>query len=621
MNQSLPLLPGYSFRDYTKTSFGYPRTLVYSKGVPVPQPIFSASTRRAVELLDIQNKILDREQAAELTYGPKRSPPKAVELPKYLAMDKKVLRFSGYFREETHDWSKEEYRIRPVKVLYYLQDDTMEVIEPKIANSGLLQGTMFKRHAFPHPKGRGRTYLWKDLNLQTDLLVYSVVIHLTDCDQWTKEYLIDAGIELNEPEPIPPDPHQQEKLSTMPRKEIRARDTFNEKLYKFLTCDRKVLRFYGMWKDILNDPPEMRRVIVQYYLADDSMEVLEDHVRNCGRDPCKVLIRKQKLPVDRNELSESFPKSYLEIGDQDLTFFKPKDLMTGKDIVIFGKKIFLYDCDEFTRHYYKTHFGVEDMESIAVAEKPKPIAPRVFPPHTGIGDWEDSLQNCLSLIPKRPKKNILKELHFNGVILRYKAELITPLAYDKERRFTVTFYPNDDTVAINEDAIPNSGFPGGPFLKRNKLSKPDTGLALNPQFYEAKDFHIGAEIPASGKLFKLVDADKFVLHFMEQHPEIYPENLIEIHRRYTLEESLPSDAEIKEKNDLMRMMRDDVMKKFGSSPYPLPSFLEPACDLQHRQKMDEEFYSANMPISPELLKKVILFWLGIESWVLKQVKV
>ncbi|GFR26023.1 EF-hand domain-containing protein 1, partial [Trichonephila clavata] len=82
-----------------------------------------------------------------------------------------VLRFSGFIREDVHDYSREEYRIRPVKVLYYLQDDTMEVIEPKIPNSGLVQGTLFKRHAFPHPRGKGRTYLWKDLNLRMDVLV------------------------------------------------------------------------------------------------------------------------------------------------------------------------------------------------------------------------------------------------------------------------------------------------------------------------------------------------------------------------------------------------------------------------------------------------------------------
>ena len=67
----------------------------------------------------------------------------------------------------------------------------------------------------------------------------------------------------------------------------------------------------------------------------------------------------------------------MEIKDEDLKWFQPSDFRTGKDILVFGKKIFLYDCDNFTHHYYKTQLGVEDMESIAVAEKPKPLPPKV----------------------------------------------------------------------------------------------------------------------------------------------------------------------------------------------------------------------------------------------------
>lgn len=67
----------------------------------------------------------------------------------------------------------------------------------------------------------------------------------------------------------------------------------------------------------------------------------------------------------------------MEIKDEDLRWFEPKDFRTGKDILIYGKKVFLYDCDTFTKHYYKTHLGVEDMESIAVAEKPKLQQPKV----------------------------------------------------------------------------------------------------------------------------------------------------------------------------------------------------------------------------------------------------
>ncbi|XP_035221808.1 EF-hand domain-containing protein 1-like isoform X2 [Stegodyphus dumicola] len=542
MNQSLPFLPGYSFRDPTKTRFVFPRTLVYSKGVPVPKPIASTTAKAAAELLEAQNKIPDTEFLATLTYGPKRTTPKEVSLPRYLAMDKKVLRFMGYIRDDMEDIWGEKYRIRPVKVLYYLQNDTMEVIEPKTENSGLFQGTLFKRQKFPHPDGKGRLYLWKDLNLGNTVRVYGVTIHLTDCDQWTREYLINAGIELHEAEPMPSDPHTEERRAMEGRKEVVSCKVEDDKLYKFLTRDRKVLRFYGTWQDILSDPPEMRRVILQYYLADDTMELLEDHPPNCGRDPVKVLVRKQKIPVDRNELSANFPLSYMEIKDEDLRWFQPDDFRTGKDVIILGKKIFLHDCDEFTRQYYKTHYGVEDMESIAVAEKPKPQPPTIFPPHTGIGTWDDSLQNCLHIIPKPVKKDLLKELHFDGITLRFKARLVSPIEDDKIRRFLITFFPSDDAVAINEESIPNSGFPGGCFLKRSKLPVLQGNASVKPVYYKADDFYVGAQIRASGKLFELIDADHFVLTFMEQHPELYSVEHIETHKKGVLPSKQKSES-------------------------------------------------------------------------------
>lgn len=85
----------------------------------------------------------------------------------------------------------------------------------------------------------------------------------------------------------------------------------------------------------------------------------------------------------------------------------------------------------------------------------------------------------------------------------------------------VTFFPSDDTVSITEESIPNSGFPGGAFLKRSKVPKPESREGSRPTHYGAEDFCIGEEIRACGKLFKLMDADRFVLNFMEQHPELF----------------------------------------------------------------------------------------------------
>lgn len=47
-----------------------------------------------------------------------------------------------------------------------------------------------------------------------------------------------------------------------------------------------------------------------------------------------------------------------------------------------------------------------------------------LPPYNGFGSLEDSLQNCLHLIPEPPKKNVIKMLE-NDQVLRYCARLVS----------------------------------------------------------------------------------------------------------------------------------------------------------------------------------------------------
>lgn len=49
---------------------------------------------------------------------------------------------------------------------------------------------------------------------------------------------------------------------------------------------------------------------------------------------------------------------------------------------------------------------------------------QVIPPYNGFGIPEDSLQNCLSLFPKPPRKDIIKMLENNLKVLRYQVALV-----------------------------------------------------------------------------------------------------------------------------------------------------------------------------------------------------
>ena len=51
-----------------------------------------------------------------------------------------VLKFNAYFKQTVHESQNEYYRVRPVDIYYYLEDDSIAVIEPHVENSGMPQG-------------------------------------------------------------------------------------------------------------------------------------------------------------------------------------------------------------------------------------------------------------------------------------------------------------------------------------------------------------------------------------------------------------------------------------------------------------------------------------------------
>lgn len=72
---------------------------------------------------------------------------------------------------------------------------------------------------------------------------------------------------------------------------------------------------------------------------------------------------------------EDFPQCVLEISDQEvLEWYTAKDFIVGKPLTILGRTFFIYDCDPFTRRYYKEKFGISDLPRVDVSKKePPPI--------------------------------------------------------------------------------------------------------------------------------------------------------------------------------------------------------------------------------------------------------
>lgn len=66
----------------------------------------------------------------------------------------------------------EHFRIRYVNIIYFLEDDTISVIEPPVDNAGFLQGKLVSRGKIAK-NVKGDTLYWKDLNVGIDVCTFN----------------------------------------------------------------------------------------------------------------------------------------------------------------------------------------------------------------------------------------------------------------------------------------------------------------------------------------------------------------------------------------------------------------------------------------------------------------
>ncbi|XP_053564897.1 EF-hand domain-containing protein 1 isoform X2 [Bombina bombina] len=526
----LPFLPGNTYRDPTKSAYHRSQTLMYRNGYSRPLLPTVGIGREPITYNQLSQADLDElaNKLPTLTYGQSKQAPQSDFVPAHVAFDKKVLRFDAFFQEVVPMSPEEYYRVRRVFVYYYLEDDSMSVVEPPVENSGIPQGTFVKRQR--HPKNDvGDHYHWKDLNLGVNITLYGRTFRIVNCNKFTQEFLESEGIELNTPEHIPTDPFTLRRVQ--PDRTYTTPSDF-DKLKQFLTMDRKVLRFFALWDDSQSMFGETRRVIIHYYLMDDTVEIREVHERNDGRDPFPVLMKRQHLPKSMKDLKDTFPGCILEISDQEVTnWYSPRDFAVGKTITILGRKFLIYDCDAYTQDYYRDNLGTTDFHPVDVKKKIEEEAAQELPPYNGFGLLEDSIQNCLMLVPKPPKKDVIKMLENDHKVLRYAAVLDSMKVEDNGRRFIISYYLADDMISIFEKPVKNSGIIGGKFLEKSKVPKPGSSID-NPCYYGPADITIGSVLEVFRHRFIIMDADEYVLHYVINHSDEFPSELLESLQRH-----------------------------------------------------------------------------------------
>ncbi|KAJ3286632.1 EF-hand domain-containing protein 1 [Borealophlyctis nickersoniae] len=441
-------------------------------------------------------------------------------VPAHVAFDKVVLRFDAYFKQTVHE-SREQYHLRRVRILYFVEDDSIAVVEPPVENSGIPQGVLIKRQRMP--KNSEEFYSVRDLNLGVDVRFYGKTFRVVGCDGFTERYMRETEhIDLNPPEPMPMDPYQvarsrPTRITPTTTGGVATQTRNNDKLKRFLENDRKVLRFFCVWDDRGSMFGELREFVLHYYLVDDCIEIREVQKPNNGRDPFPILLRRQPLPKAFSELSDV----------NDTAKYTWRDLRIGGVVNVLGRRFLLRDCDDYTRKFYSTHLGLPPTSMTALPipdEGKRNVIEQEIPPYNGFGSIEDSLGSCKYLVLKPPKKDFIKMLENENKVLRFVAKMESKHKEDKDRRFVISYRLADDTMTIYEPPQRNAGILGGKFMERTRillptssLSTSSTGTSSGPEYYTSHHLHLGTTLHIHSHLFTLIDADEYVFGFMEEH--------------------------------------------------------------------------------------------------------
>ena len=146
-------------------------------------------------------------------------------------------------------------------------------------------------------------------------------------------------------------------------------------------------------------------------------------------------------------------------------FISVFDLRVGGEVVIFGKNVKIYDCDEYTREFYDSLGLPQDYPRECPEDNFEKVTYTKYVPQKD-KMMMDYLEHKLGGGRMPSQKQFLEN---DRKVLRFFAYSEIP--------FVLHYYLADDTLEVREIKIQNSGYDPFPvYLKRQKLRK---NFALN----------------------------------------------------------------------------------------------------------------------------------------------
>lgn len=524
----------------------------YRSASPITRPS-TPGTQRVTQVAPISSNVgLQNVEYINLPFNNQHESFTSVQqtvppvVPRFIEREKQVLRFFCYFYDKDVQLTSKPLRkltslastVRKFTLLMYVETFAVEINEEFIDNSGIQAGVFFRKGFLKNSKNVN--FQPSDFLVGRSAIILGHEFHFADCDAFTREYYRrDLGIiqpeKLEEPNTMKStagaesatglglkyeNPNLRKSLGTR-SVDYLDRKVQLDKTNRFLHDDQRVLRFrclettnesdnnIGLTAKMIGGAKEYA---LSYYLHSDMVEIRTMKGQKTSSDDATLLLKKSKLAKNWRQMSSK----------QTLYYYTPDDFLIGNVVDCFGRMMLLVGCDDVTRSYYREK-GIDqiDIEVITPSDRQLEVTiPKHGDGYLGIGSEQDTLHTIYG--HPKPSKNWKKVARNRGIIIRCKTKLLAKDVINNTRVFNLTFFLEDDTVAVYEEIKKNSGIVGGSFLKRGVYVNglpPDTN---EPRSFCATDIYLGNVIALNGFEMQITEMDDLSVIFCEENCDEFP---------------------------------------------------------------------------------------------------
>eukprot|EP00796_Vickermania_ingenoplastis_P013468 gene13468-9276_t len=292
-----------------------------------------------------------------------------------------------------------------------------------------------------------------------------------------------------------------------------------------------VVRMLGYFKEKVNESPveeeRIRKVLIKYYVKDDSISVHEAKTLNSGMEQTTILSRR-RVPKDKNSLSEILTLEDFHIGDT---------------VKIYDQGYQIVDMDKRTRKYFRE-------------VRKEEVPPAIPLPEDTYGKIQEerlgrTTRRCITSDDMDRKRVVEQQL--TGIYTKHSNEDIAIAQQFLNNRINehlsflalwddrgslngdlhfcvLRVFLENYAIEVAENRPENSGRSGGPILiSRQRVPRPGTdltksryqehtyGKVMKTDYLCPDDFQIGQTYEIFGKPFFLYDTDAYTRKYVKDH--------------------------------------------------------------------------------------------------------